>query len=137
MSATADQPAERPAEQQPAGPSVDPESVADTGPTVEQDAGGSAGRPAEHGTTGGGSAPADGPVAAEPAGPAQPDRPRPRTGPIVWGCLILAFCAYAVQRVLFPGGVDTALWITATVLGLGALLLGVGIAIAIRSARRR
>jgi len=77
---------------------------------------------------------------AEPvidAGPVQPERPRPRTGPIVWGCLILAFCAYAVQRVLFPGGVDTALWITATVLGLGALLLGVGIAIAIRSARRR
>lgn len=64
-------------------------------------------------------------------------RLRPRTGPIVWGCLILAFCAYAVQRVLLPGEVDVALWVTATVLGLGALLLGVGIAIAIRSANRR
>ena len=84
------------------------------------------------------------PATARGADPAAPvplpppaGRLRPRTGPIVWGCLILSFCAYAAQRVLLPGEVDVALWVTATVLGLGALLLGVGIAIAIRSANRR
>lgn len=69
--------------------------------------------------------------------PAAPERPQPRTGPIVWGCLLLAFCAYLVQRVFAPGTVDTAFWITGTVFGLGALLLGVGIAILARNARRR
>jgi hypothetical protein len=78
------------------------------------------------------------PPAPAPAGPAaESGRLRPRTGPIVWGCLILAFCAYIVQRVYAPDTVDTAFWITGTVFGLGAVLLGVGIAILARNARRR
>lgn len=82
-------------------------------------------------------APQDQDPTPEPApGPETPERLRPRTGPIVWGCLILAFCAYMVQRVFAPGTVDTAFWITGTVFGLGAVLLGVGIAILIRNARR-
>ena len=69
--------------------------------------------------------------------PAAPERPQPRTGPTAWGCLLLAFCAHLVQRVFAPGTVDTAVWITGTIFGLGALLLGVGIAILARNARRR
>ncbi len=62
-------------------------------------------------------------------------RPGPRTGPIVWGVLILAFCAYILQRTIAPGTVNGAVWITGTLFGLGALLLGVGIAIVVRNAR--
>jgi hypothetical protein len=61
------------------------------------------------------------PVAADARPPA---RTGPRTGPIVWGALILAFC-----------GLDTAWWITATVIGLGVLLLVVGGAILLRGRR--
>lgn len=63
------------------------------------------------------------------------NRTGPRTSPIVWGALILAFCGYATQRAFSPGGIDTAWWITATVIGLGVLLLAVGIAVAIRNRR--
>ncbi len=62
-----------------------------------------------------------------------PTRTGPRTGPIVWGALILAFCGYAAQRAFGTGGMDTAWWITATVIGLGVLLLAVGVAVAVRN----
>lgn len=62
-------------------------------------------------------------------------RPRPLTGPIVWGALFLVACAYFVQRALAPGVVDAAGWITATVIGLGVLLLVVGVAVVIRNRR--
>ena len=62
-------------------------------------------------------------------------RPSPRTGPIVWGALILVFCGYISQQVFGSDGLDTAGWITATVIGLGVLLLGVGFAVLIRSRR--
>ncbi|QIM18010.1 hypothetical protein G7066_03750 [Leucobacter coleopterorum] len=62
-------------------------------------------------------------------------RVQPRTGPIVWGALILAFCGYVAQRTLYPGLPDTTTWITATVIGLGLLLLGVGAAVLIRNRR--
>ncbi|MGI8393029.1 hypothetical protein [Leucobacter sp. W1038] len=65
------------------------------------------------------------------------ERPRPRTGPIVWGALFLVFCAYVVQRELAPSSVDTAVWIATTVIGLGVLLLAVGIAVVIRGASSR
>ena len=65
------------------------------------------------------------------------EKPRPRTGPIVWGALFLVFCAYVVQRELAPGAVDTAVWIAITVIGLGVLLLAVGIAVVIRGAKSR
>lgn len=61
----------------------------------------------------------------------------PRTSPIVWGALILALCGYATQRVFGGGALDTAWWITATVIGLGVLLLGVGAAVIARGRRAR
>lgn len=64
-------------------------------------------------------------------------RRRVRTGPIVWGSLILAFCAFVVQMSLAPGTVDPAVWISGTVLGLGVLLLGVSAGILARNARAR
>lgn len=59
----------------------------------------------------------------------------PRTSPIVWGALILAFCGYVVQRTLAPGNLDTTTWITTVTIGLGVLLLGVGAAVLIRNQR--
>src|SRR5690606_346219 len=56
-------------------------------------------------------------------------KPGPRTGPIVWGALVLAFCGYIAQRVFGSGAADTAWWIAATVVGLGVILLIVGIAV--------
>ena len=81
------------------------------------------------------------PAAAAPAGsplPAQPRgrKPRPRTTPIVWGSLILVFCAYVAVRAA-GGAIDPATWIITTILGLGALLLVVGIAVLVRSQRER
>lgn len=60
----------------------------------------------------------------------------PRTGPIVWGALILGFCGYVIQRTLAPGNIDTTTWITAVTIGLGILLLGVGVAVLIRNRHR-
>ena len=83
------------------------------------------------------------PAAADPAAStprsatAPPERPRPRTGPIVWGALVLAFCAYVATSIANNGAVDTRSWIITTVIGLGVLLLGVGVAVLFRSGRRR
>ena len=60
---------------------------------------------------------------------------RPRTSPIVWGALILLFCAYVLQQAISPGSVDSTTWIIATVIGLGVLLLGVAVAVILRSRR--
>ena len=59
----------------------------------------------------------------------------PRSGPIVWGALILVFCAYLAQRT-FGAGVDTTSWIIGTIIGVGVLLLVVGGAILIRNRAR-
>lgn len=72
----------------------------------------------------------------EPAHRKTAPQPRSRTSPIVWGALILAFCGYVAQRTLRPGELDTTVWITATVIGLGLLLLGVGASVLIRNRRR-
>lgn len=77
-------------------------------------------------------APGAAPASHQRAG-AQDDSRRPRTGPIVWGSLILIFCAYSLQQTLAPGSVDSAMWIVASVIGLGLLLLIVGVAVIIRS----
>lgn len=61
-------------------------------------------------------------------------RLRPRTGPIVWGALVLVFCAYVASRSL-GGSVDAAAWIITTIIGLGVLLLAVGIAVLVRGSR--
>jgi len=69
------------------------------------------------------------------AGP--PERARPRTGPIVWGTLFLAFCAWITQRAFFPEAIAPELWLTSIAIGLGVLLLGVGIAVGVRDRRGR
>lgn len=84
-------------------------------------------------------APQPSPAASQPAppttAPQPPAKSRPRSGPIVWGTLMLAFCAWVTQRTLFPDIVQTGLWIALTVLGLGALLLIVGVSVAMRGKR--
>jgi len=109
--------------------------------------------PASAGSTGRDPAASD-PAAPDPAAPnptapdstacgrpatpgATPVRSGPRTGPIVWGALILAFCAYVAQLTFGSGPLDTTAWIILTVLGLGVLLLGVGLAVIIRNGRAR
>jgi hypothetical protein len=73
---------------------------------------------------------------SNPASDTPATRTLPRTSPIVWGALILAFCGFVAQRTLNPGQLDAATWITATVIGLGLLLLGVGASVIVRNRRR-
>lgn len=73
--------------------------------------------------------------AATPAAAPEPRVRRPRTGPIVWGSLMLLFCAYVVQQTIAPGSIDALTWAIASVIGLGVLLLLVGLAVIVRSAR--
>lgn len=68
--------------------------------------------------------------------PRSPTKLRPRTGPIVWGALILAFCLFVAQRTVAPGAVDPVTWLITGVVGLGALLLAVGIAVLLRGSGR-
>lgn len=80
-----------------------------------------------------------GPQPAEPhavdADPAPDKRSGASTGAIVWGVLILAFCAVVLQQTLAPGTVDPGMWVTGVVLGLGALLLVVAVAVILRGRR--
>lgn len=62
----------------------------------------------------------------------QKDR-RPRTGPIVWGVLILVFCAFVVQQTFAPGTVHATTWLIGAVISLGMLLLVVGFAVILRN----
>ncbi|MBL3698937.1 hypothetical protein [Leucobacter luti] len=77
-----------------------------------------------------------GAAAAAPPRPLPPTRTGPRTGPIVWGALILAFCGYVVQLVFGGGELDGVAWLTITTIGLGVILLVVGAAVIIRNRRR-
>ncbi|MHA3723335.1 hypothetical protein ACXR2T_05590 [Leucobacter sp. HY1910] len=74
------------------------------------------------------------PASAEPAQPAA--HTGPRTSPIIWGALILAFCGYITQRSFGGAGLDGSWWIIATVVGLGLLLLGVGLTVILRGRGR-
>lgn len=85
------------------------------------------------------SAPAPEPTPAPAPAPAPAPGPAnlsPRSGPIVAGTLVLVFCAYVVVQTL-GGRVDATTWIIGTILGLGALLLLVGIAVLTRGSRDR
>lgn len=72
----------------------------------------------------------------QPARSARPRTARPRTGPIIWGALILMFCAFVAVRTA-GGAIDPVSWIITTVLGIGALLLIVGVVVLIRNAQDR
>ena len=65
--------------------------------------------------------------------PPQAAQGRPRTWPIVWGVLVLAFCAYTTVQLVAPGSVDSTTFAIATVIGIGLLLLVVGAAILART----
>ena len=69
------------------------------------------------------------------------DRPgaqlRPRTGTIVWGVLVLAFCAFTSFQTVAPNQVDGTTFVIAAMIGIGLLLLAVGTAVVVRSARQR
>lgn len=60
---------------------------------------------------------------------------QPRTGPIVWGTLLLALCVWVGGRTFFPGVVSGEVFLILTAIGLGVLLLGIGIAVAVRNHR--
>lgn len=68
--------------------------------------------------------------------PSQVQQAGPRTSPIIWGVLVLAFCGYVAQRTFGRSTVDDGWWVIAIVIGLGVLLLGVGLAVVIRNRRR-
>lgn len=73
----------------------------------------------------------------DPEQPAQPAKHTgPRTGPIIWGVIILAFCGYVAQRRFGGGDIDGSWWIIATVIGLGVLLLGIGLTVVLRNRGR-
>lgn len=62
---------------------------------------------------------------------------RPRTGTIVWGVLVLAFCAFTSFQTIAPNRVDGTTFVIAAMIGIGLLLLAVGTAVVVRSARQR
>ena len=79
------------------------------------------------------------PPTAEPRTPEAPVAPEKRsgasTGTPVWGVLVLAFCAGVLQQTVAPGSVDPGVWVTGVILGLGALLLVVAVAVILRGRR--
>ena len=64
------------------------------------------------------------------------ERPRPRTSPIIWGAIVLAFCAFSASQLLAPGAIDGTAFVIATIIALGVLLLVVSIVVIARNARR-
>lgn len=71
-----------------------------------------------------------------PTTPPESRAPRHLTSPIVWGAFFLAFCAWITQRTFFPDAVTSTMWVTFTAIGLGVLLLGIGIMVALRGRPR-
>ncbi len=113
--------------------SIAADATPQSGPAIPAESAEPATEPATEATT---------PLASGPQQPvATPvDRPvdrraRPRTGPIVWGVIVLAFCVYTAFQVLAPGSVDATVFVIAAVIGLGVLLLAVGVAVVLRASR--
>lgn len=75
------------------------------------------------------------PLAGPEAASGDDGRPGTRSGPIVWGALILVFCAFVAARSM-GWVVDPTTWVIATIIGLGVLLLGVGVAVIVRNRSR-
>ncbi|CAG7604228.1 hypothetical protein ACFPZL_04115 [Leucobacter soli] len=74
---------------------------------------------------------------ADGAEPAPDRRPWPRTGPIVWGAIVLAVCFYSAMQLVAPGSVDSTTVVIVCLIALGLLLLGVSVAVLVRNARDR
>ena len=64
------------------------------------------------------------------------ERPRPRTSPIVWGAIVLAFCAFSAAQLIAPGALDGSAFVIATIIALGVLMLVVSIVVIARNAHR-
>lgn len=60
---------------------------------------------------------------------------RPKTGPIVWGVLVLAFCVYTASQTVAPGSVNGTTFVIAATITLGVLLLAIGAAVIVRSSK--
>lgn len=60
---------------------------------------------------------------------------RPKTGTIVWGVLMLAFCAYMAVQLVAPDSIDVTTFVIAGTIGLGVLLLAIGGIVIIRANR--
>lgn len=60
---------------------------------------------------------------------------RPKTGPIVWGVLVLAFCVYTAFQAVAPGSVNGTTFVIAVTITLGVLLLAIGAAVIVRSSK--
>lgn len=76
------------------------------------------------------------PSASHPA-PQRAGHSRPRTGPIVWGAIVLLICVYAALQLVAPGGIDTTTFVIFSTIGLGLLLLIVGGAVVVRNTRNK
>lgn len=66
----------------------------------------------------------------------QPRTSQPRTGSIVWGTLVLVFCAFVTSHEM-GNVIDPTTWIIGSILGIGALLLIVGLTIVLRGPKDR
>lgn len=55
-----------------------------------------------------------------------------RSGPIVWGVVVLTFCAFVAQLIVSPAAVSPWAWITGLVLLVGLILLVVGVSVLVR-----
>lgn len=80
-------------------------------------------------------------ASAQAAAPAstsslEPVKSGPLTGSIVWGALVLIFCAYVASREM-GSVIDPVTWMIATIIGVGVLLLGVGMVVLLRGSRER
>lgn len=67
--------------------------------------------------------------------PSAAQRLAPRSWSIVWGVIVLVVCVFSVAKQLSPESVDPTVWVIATALGLGVLLLAAGIAVVARGRR--
>lgn len=97
------------------------------------------GQPIDDSTTTPPAAPPNEPTVAEQRRPegGDPRSRRPRSGPIIWGVLVLAFCAYTAFQAVAPGTVDGTSFVIAATISLGLLLLAVGVAVIARSSRNQ
>lgn len=59
----------------------------------------------------------------------------PRSGPIIWGTIVLAVCAYFGTQLVAPGAIEDVTFMVIGLIGLGLLMLAIAIAMIVRGAR--